>query len=64
MGDDISWVLNGGHALELRLQKSRATKDVDLAMKDEKGNNKREDIGRFSFHKVGNTVLEVASRFG
>ena len=32
--DDISWILKGGHALELRLKKSRATKDVDLAMKD------------------------------
>ena len=34
LDDSISWVLKGGHALELRLQKSRATKDVDLAMKD------------------------------
>ena len=34
LDDNISWVLKGGHALELRLQKSRATKDVDLAMKD------------------------------
>ena len=34
LNDDISWVLKGGHALELRLKKSRATKDVDLAMKD------------------------------
>ena len=34
LNDDIPWVLKGGHALELRLKKSRATKDVDLAMKD------------------------------
>ena len=34
LDDSISWVLKGGHALELRLKKSRATKDVDLAMKD------------------------------
>ena len=34
LDDSISWVLKGGHALELRLRKSRATKDVDLAMKD------------------------------
>ena len=42
--DDISWVLKGGHALELRLQKSRATKDVDLAMKEIKSihSNKEE----------------------
>ena len=36
LDDSISWVLKGGHALELRLKKSRATKDVDLAMKDTK----------------------------
>lgn len=34
LDEDISWVLKGGHALELRLKKSRATKDVDLAMRD------------------------------
>ena len=34
LDDSISWVLKGGHALELRLEKSRATKDVDLAMKN------------------------------
>ncbi len=34
LDNSISWVLKGGHALELRLKKSRATKDVDLAMKD------------------------------
>lgn len=33
---DVSWALKGGHALELRLQRSRATKDIDLALKDEK----------------------------
>ncbi len=44
LNDDISWVLKGGHALELRLQKSRATKDVDLAMKDIKGiHSKKEE---------------------
>lgn len=31
---DVPWVLKGGHALELRLQESRATKDVDLALKE------------------------------
>ena len=42
--DDISWVLKGGHALELRIQKSRATKDVDLAMRDMKWTHlKKED---------------------
>ena len=42
--DDISWVLKGGHALELRLQKSRATKDVDLAMRDMKwAHSKKEE---------------------
>ena len=34
LDDNVSWVLKGGHALELRLKKSRATKDVDLAMRD------------------------------
>ena len=27
------WVLKGGHALEIRFQQSRATKDIDLALK-------------------------------
>jgi predicted nucleotidyltransferase component of viral defense system len=36
MDRDVPWVLKGGHALELRLQESRATKDVDLALKDGK----------------------------
>lgn len=31
-----SWVLKGGHALELRMQNSRATKDLDLALRDNK----------------------------
>lgn len=44
LDDSISWVLKGGHALELRLKKSRATKDVDLAMKDAKWiHSKKED---------------------
>ena len=44
LDDSISWVLKGGHALELRLKKSRATKDVDLAMKDTKWiHSKKED---------------------
>jgi predicted nucleotidyltransferase len=30
----VPWVLKGGHALELRLQESRATKDIDLALKE------------------------------
>ena len=34
LDNSTSWVLKGGHALELRLKKSRATKDIDLAMKD------------------------------
>ena len=33
LDESTSWVLKGGHALELRLQKSRATKDVDLVIK-------------------------------
>lgn len=33
---DVPWVLKGGHALELRLQESRATKDIDLSLKEGK----------------------------
>lgn len=33
---NVPWVLKGGHALELRLQESRATKDIDLALKEAK----------------------------
>ena len=33
---NIPWVLKGGHALKLRLQESRATKDIDLALKETK----------------------------
>ncbi|MCM2349685.1 MAG: nucleotidyl transferase AbiEii/AbiGii toxin family protein [Bacteriovoracaceae bacterium] len=33
---NVPWVLKGGHALELRLQESRATKDIDLALKETK----------------------------
>lgn len=35
-GDQIDWALKGGYALELRLQESRTTKDVDLTLKDSK----------------------------
>jgi predicted nucleotidyltransferase component of viral defense system len=35
-GRDVPWILKGGHALELRLHNSRATKDLDLALKDMK----------------------------
>ena len=39
------WVLKGGYAMELRLQKSRATKDIDLAMSDEViANLKKEEL--------------------
>ena len=33
---DVPWVLKGGYAMELRIQSARATKDIDLAMRDEK----------------------------
>ena len=29
-----SWVLKGGYAMELRVSNPRATKDIDLALKD------------------------------
>jgi len=35
-GTKAPWILKGGHALELRIQNSRATKDLDLALKDTK----------------------------
>lgn len=34
IGKNVPWVLKGGHAMELRLQNSRATKDIDIALKD------------------------------
>ena len=34
--EKVNWALKGGHALELRLQESRATKDIDLTLKDSK----------------------------
>lgn len=34
--NDVPWSLKGGHALELRLQKSRKTKDIDLTLRDNK----------------------------
>jgi hypothetical protein len=30
------WVLKGGYAMQLRIEKARATKDIDLAMKEAK----------------------------
>ena len=33
--NDIPWALKGGHALELRMQKTRATKDIDLTLKED-----------------------------
>lgn len=33
---NVPWILKGGHALELRLQESSATKDIDLALKETK----------------------------
>jgi hypothetical protein len=30
---DVPWALKGGHALEIRLQRARGTKDIDLALK-------------------------------
>ena len=33
-GDSPSWVLKGGYAMELRISNARATKDVDVAMKE------------------------------
>ena len=35
-GEAVPWILKGGHVMELRIQNSRATKDVDLALKDMK----------------------------
>ncbi len=32
--DTVPWVLKGGHVMELRIENSRATKDIDLALKD------------------------------
>lgn len=42
LDDSVFWVLKGGHALELRLKKSRATKDVDLAMRNMKWHHSKE----------------------
>lgn len=35
-GDTVPWILKGGHVMELRIHNSRATKDIDLALKDMK----------------------------
>ena len=43
LDDRTSWALKGGHALELRLKKSRATKDVDLAMRDMKWHHSKKE---------------------
>ena len=43
LDDSVSWVLKGGYALELRLKKSRATKDIDLAMRDMKWNHSKKE---------------------
>ena len=38
---NTSWVLKGGYAMELRVKSARATKDIDLAMRDEKLTSKK-----------------------
>ncbi len=35
-GEAVPWILKGGHVMELRIHNSRATKDIDLALKDMK----------------------------
>ena len=35
-GEAIPWILKGGHVMELRIHNSRATRDIDLALKDMK----------------------------
>jgi len=35
-GNDIPWVLKGGYAMQLRIDNARATKDVDLALRESK----------------------------
>lgn len=35
-GSDVEWVLKGGYAMQLRVSDSRATKDVDLAVREAK----------------------------
>lgn len=37
------WVLKGGYAMQLRIDSARATKDVDLAMREAKLLSKNED---------------------
>lgn len=48
------WILKGGHVMELRLQNSRATKDLDLGLKDLKlfSPQSIEDQSNVIFHRI------------
>ncbi len=52
LDDNTSWVLKGGHALELRLKKSRATKDIDLAMKNIKWIHSKKEEKSFALREL------------
>lgn len=62
---DVPWVLKGGHALELRLQESRATKDVDLALKEGKflGGDERKRIEALKEALIEKGRLDLGDSF-
>lgn len=50
-GKDAPWVLKGGYAMELRIKEARATRDIDLALK--------ETFGRANGGTLNEAILEA-----
>jgi len=49
-GKDAPWVLKGGYAMELRIKEARATRDIDLAL--------RETFGKAKSRTLNEAILE------
>ncbi len=45
---DAPWILKGGYALELRIKEARATKDIDMALREALGTDKPLDEAIFA----------------
>lgn len=73
--DKAPWILKGGYALELRIKEARATKDIDLALRESLGKQRgdslneaiaeelrkaaNQDMGDFFSFVIGNAAKDL-----
>jgi hypothetical protein len=60
---DAPWVLKGGYALELRIKEARATRDIDLAMREALGKDRGTPLNDAIFAALGTAAATELDDF-